>query len=325
MNAPAPPLDPATILVVDDVPENLALLFDVLSGAEFTVLVAENGDEALERMPELQPDLVLLDIVMPGSDGFAVCRQLKEDAAFADVPIIFMTARNETVDKVKGFRAGAVDYVGKPFEPEEVLARVRAHLQLRQLRRELEQQNGRLIAEVERRRAAERQLEDSLDQAVIVAGPDSDLQFCTQHAWELLGRYFDACATNNLPPAIAAWCHTDDAHHAPLVFERPDGQLHVRLYAEREPGATVILRLDEKLNIAGPDLLRQLGLTPREAEVLYWGTQGKTTPEIGIILGAASNTVKEHLVNIFAKLGVETRTAAALRAMEILGTTRDAT
>lgn len=335
-----PTATPSTILVVDDVPENLALLFDVLGGAGFNVLVAESGETALERMHELHPDLILLDVVMPGIDGFETCRRLKAETRWAETPVIFMTALSETVDKVTGFRAGAVDYVGKPVEADEVLARVRAHLQLRQLRRELEERNRSLAAEVdrrraaereleeqnedltrevERRRAAERQLEETLDQAVIVAEADGRIRFCTYHAWDLLGKYFGLSVGRTLPGEIQSWCGLRPISSVPFTRERPDGTLTVRLYSESESGGALILRLEEKLAIAGPEPLQKLGLTPREAEVLYWSTQGKTTPEIAIILEAAPNTVKKHLSNIFQKLGVETRTAAALRALEILG------
>ena len=232
MTLPASQPASATVLVVDDLPENLALLFDVLSGAGFKVLVAASGDEALERLPELQPDLILLDVLMPGRDGFAVCRELKQDAAFAEVPVIFMTARSDTVDKVTGFRAGAVDYVGKPFEADEVLARVRAHLQLRRMRRELEQQNESLAA-----RSNDGARPNASSRIPWTRPWSSPPPRATSSSAPTMPGCCSAATSASASPTIA------DAHRglvpdragagAPLVVERPDGSLQVRLYSER--------------------------------------------------------------------------------------------
>ncbi len=307
----------STILIVDDVPENLAVLFEVLSVAGFEVLVAESGVTALERLPVLRPDLILLDVQMPDMDGFEVCERIKESPEFGDVPVIFMTALTETVDKVKGFRVGAVDYVSKPFEAEEVLARVKAQLELRRLQRELEQRNETLGAEVERRRVAERQLEESLDQAIMVVSIEGRIHFCTRHGWDLLGRYFELSEDGGLPIPILEWVQAQKRE--PLDIRVGEGCLLVRSFTEGEAKQdTLMLRLEEKLPILSPEPLQALGLTPREAEVLFWLTQGKTSPEIAVILDAALNTIKKHAQNIFLKLGVENRTAAALKAWEAL-------
>ncbi len=114
-----------TILVVDDNPINLNVLFDHLSDAGFKLLVAKNGHQAIERAKRAQPHLILLDIMMPGIDGFETCRRLKNDETVSDIPIIFMTAMSDTESKVKGFKIGAVDYITKPFQREEVLVRIK--------------------------------------------------------------------------------------------------------------------------------------------------------------------------------------------------------
>ena len=129
-----------TILIVDDTPANLGVLVETLGDAGYHLMVAEDGEEALAQTEQTQPDLVLLDVMMPGIDGFETCRRFKAREATRDVPVLFMTALNETADKVKAFAAGGVDYITKPIEHEEALARVRTHLTLRQLRRELEEQ-----------------------------------------------------------------------------------------------------------------------------------------------------------------------------------------
>ena len=327
--AEAPAFQAGSLLVVDDVPANLSVLLDFLGEEGFEVLVAESGQGALEQIRYSRPDLILLDVMMPGLDGFEVCRRLKADAAFADIPIIFMTALMETVDKVTGFKAGAVDFVTKPVQPEEVVARVRVHLEIRRLQRVLEEKNRELEREICLRLQAEDQLQQSLDQAVIVATRDHRIQFCTRHAWDLLTRYFSAKILVTLPEGIEKWIvggarpengeGGGPGRAGPLVIRREQGTLTIRLFSEDESSNTFMLLLDEKVQINDPVALQQLGLTPREAEVLYWMTQGKSSPEIAVILDASPNTVKKHVQNIFQKLGVENRTAAALRALEVIG------
>ena len=137
---------PAVVLMVDDTPANLGVLYELLSEAGYDVLVAEDGESALERAAYARPDLILLDVMMPGIDGFETCRRLKERPDTRDIPVIFMSALSDTVDKVKGLRLGAVDYVTKPFQHEEVLARVHTHLTLQRLKRELAEREARLTA-----------------------------------------------------------------------------------------------------------------------------------------------------------------------------------
>ena len=136
--------DQATILVVDDTPANLSVVSAFLDDAGYKVLVAEGGNDAREVIRLAPPDLILLDVLMPAPNGFETCSQLKADPETKDIPVIFMTALSDTLEKVKGFEAGGVDYITKPFHQEEVLARVKTHLALRQLQKELEVQKGEL-------------------------------------------------------------------------------------------------------------------------------------------------------------------------------------
>jgi DNA-binding response OmpR family regulator len=137
------------ILIVDDTPANLGVLVDLLSAHELAVSVAEDGDSALEQIEFVMPDLVLLDVLMPNLDGYATCEQLKARPATRDIPVIFMTGLTDAVNKVKGFELGAVDYITKPFQHEEVLARINMHLTLQQLRRRLQESEQRLSRVVE--------------------------------------------------------------------------------------------------------------------------------------------------------------------------------
>ena len=126
----------ALVLVVDDIEENLRVLSDTLVQAGFHPLQAKSGERALQVAAKAHPDLILLDIKMPGMDGFETMRRLKGDPATADIPVIFISALGQVEDKVEGFRSGAVDYVSKPFQKEEVVARVGTHLRLRQALRD---------------------------------------------------------------------------------------------------------------------------------------------------------------------------------------------
>ncbi|MEO6216874.1 MAG: EAL domain-containing protein [Sphingomonas sp.] len=144
-----------TILAVDDNPVNLALMVAHLEKHGFEVTVAGGGEEALKRAAFGQPDLILLDVMMPGIDGFETCRRLKADPATRDIPVIFMTALSDVDDKVAGFEAGGIDYVSKPFQIEELLARVRTHLALRAAQQRVTAQNAELREEIRARREAE--------------------------------------------------------------------------------------------------------------------------------------------------------------------------
>ena len=134
----------STILIVDDNSTNLGVLFDYLDNLGFTILMAQTGEKALKLMEKRKADIILLDILMPGIDGFETCRRLKETEDTKDIPVIFMSALSETVDKVRGFDLGAVDYITKPFQQEEVLARVTAHLTIRNQQKKLEEQKQEL-------------------------------------------------------------------------------------------------------------------------------------------------------------------------------------
>ncbi|MBE9155854.1 response regulator [Nodosilinea sp. LEGE 06152] len=159
-----------TILVVDDTPTNLEVLFDFLNNAGFKVLFAEDGESALEKAHYAAPDLILLDILMPGMDGFETCRRLKGSQSTAAIPVIFLTALTDTPEKVKGFALGAVDFITKPLQYEEVLARVKTHLRLQALTQQLQDQNARLEREVQERTQAEAALRQQNQRSQLLAG-----------------------------------------------------------------------------------------------------------------------------------------------------------
>ena len=287
------------VLIVDDVPENLSLLHDALDETGYTVLVATNGESALQRARQSLPDVVLLDAVMPGMDGFEVARRLKADFVTHHIPIVFMTGLTETEHVVAAFAAGGADYVTKPIRPAEVLARISAHVhnarQMRQARTAL----------------------DAFGQATVaVRASDGKLVWQTPLARDLLNEYF--AATGKFAPVrLLAWI---DEAIAAKSEGRPPGQLLCTSGAKRllasfhdqtgDEEWLVVLR-EENDASAVESLMTAFRLTLREAEVLYWVTLGKTSKDIGDILGSSPRTVNKHLEHIFEKLGVETRTAAA--------------
>ncbi|MBB5459888.1 hybrid sensor histidine kinase/response regulator [Paraburkholderia sp. Cpub6] len=150
--------NPPVVLVVDDTAPNLGLVVDFLEGSGLHVSIARDGEEALSRAALVRPDLILLDVMMPGLDGFEVCRRLKATPETGDIPVIFMTSLSHTEDKTVGFQVGAVDYVTKPLQMEELLARVRTHVKFRRLQKVLQESNARLHDEVQRRQAAQEAL-----------------------------------------------------------------------------------------------------------------------------------------------------------------------
>jgi len=146
------------ILIVDDNPTNLSVIVDYLENTGLTILVSQDGESSLKRAKYTKPGIILLDVLMPGIDGYETCIQLKNDIETQDIPVIFMTALSDIEDKVRGFEVGAVDYVSKPIQPEEVLARIKLHLKLRHLTQFQAKQNDLLLAEVEQRKAMEQKL-----------------------------------------------------------------------------------------------------------------------------------------------------------------------
>jgi len=281
-------------LIVDDVPENLSLLSDALSEAGYTVLVATDGMSALDRLSRIVPDIILLDAVMPGIDGFETCRRIKQMDNVRHVPIMFMTGLTETEHVLQGFDAGGMDYVTKPIEPTEVLARVATHIR-----------NARMMAQA-------RHAIDAVSHAAISVNADGTPLWQTRQAAEWLKQYFpsESLPKGQLPTIVAEWLKAGlakEGDHLPLHAKSGGLELHLTL-ARRQRELLILL---EEKSEEGTASLDHYQLTPRELDVLLWVAKGKTNRDIAEILGMSPRTVNKHLEHIYVKLGVETRSAAA--------------
>jgi DNA-binding response OmpR family regulator len=310
--------DANLVLIVDDVPDNLAMLHDALDAAGYIVLVATSGEAALARAAQALPDIVLLDAMMPGMDGFEVARRLKADARTAPIPIVFMTGLTETEHLIAALAAGGVDYVTKPIKPAEVLARMGVHLGTARRARAQQQQA------VQARSAL-----DAFGYASLtVRIADGRVLWQTPLARELLRRHLGIDGLRAvLPDDITSWIQRQQPTLAlqreppRWTFDHGHGPVVLRLHppsaeADESAPSELLLVMREESDLAARETLRQgFGITAKEAEVLYWLTQGKINRDIADIVGCSPATVKKHLERIFAKLGVETRTAAAAMAM----------
>ena len=307
-----------TVLIVDDLPANVDVVLGFLVEAGYRVLVSDGGHRALEQLARTLPDIILLDLMMPGLDGIQTCQRIKANKEWSHIPVIMMTAADELSKKLAAFEAGAVDFVTKPVQPEEVQARVQTHLQLRELQKSLEQKNQELAEEIELRLDAEKQLETSLEQALLIANQQGQVLFATGQARILLNTFFAQGSDKKLPHELQTWLSGPDSQRPKVVTHKKRGEIEVDHFALSKTGNVSLLRIEHRNGDNGPKALLALGVTAREAEVLYWITEGKTNPEISIIIDASLNTVKKHAINLFAKLGVETRTGAARLALGVL-------
>ena len=299
--------DNDVVLIVDDVPDNLSVLHDALDESGYTVLVATQGEVALQRAVQALPDIVLLDAMMPGMDGFEVARRLKASPLTAHIPIIFMTGLTETEYLVAALEAGGVDCVTKPIKPKEVLARMSVHLQ-----------------GAREKRQARNALDAFGYASITVRLSDGKLMWQTSLARDLLVRYYGTAAPQT-PEPVLNWLRRHAAEAEALIepprlsIEAGSKRLTFRLHqqiGDSESGGDWLIIMRE---VSDESVVKAMSLsfklTTREAEVLYWVVKGKINRDIGDILGSSPMTVKKHLERVFAKLGVETRTAAAGMAM----------
>jgi DNA-binding NarL/FixJ family response regulator len=284
------------VLVVDDDPDARAFLAHALAADGYASAAAKDGVAGLALAEQLRPGLILMDAVMPGLSGFEACRLLKGEAELAHIPVIFMTGLSETEHVVQGFQAGGVDYVTKPVVLEELLARIRVHLanaQLSMSARSALDVAGRALVAVD---GGGRVIWKTPQAARLLAGdggePDADLSAALREL---------AQEAREIPPVTMA-----------------DGR-RMQLALVGRSGEERFVRLSESIEGREQDLLRGgLKLTAREADVLLWISRGKSNRDVSEILNISARTVNKHLEQVFTKLGVENRAAAAAIATRII-------
>jgi DNA-binding response OmpR family regulator/DNA-binding CsgD family transcriptional regulator len=292
-----PEASAGVVLVVDDAIDTLRMLCDALADEGYTVLVARDGAEALERFEFTEPDAVLMDALMPGMGGFEACRRLKADPAWAHVPVIFMTGLAETEQVVEGFACGGVDYVVKPLKVPEVLARLATHVR-----------NARAT------RLA-REAVDVGGLGVVLLDAHGRLAWRSPRAQAWLDEAFSGAPDE----ARAVQWLSQAAEAGDSLQALPGGlRLQARQVGRVGLGETMLLLQRGDQDSVANQRLASAQLTARETEVLSWLAKGKTNRDIAEILGMSPRTVNKHLEHIFEKLGVETRAAAAALASRML-------
>jgi DNA-binding response OmpR family regulator/DNA-binding CsgD family transcriptional regulator len=295
------------VLLVDDSPEALGFLTEALEASGYSVLIATSGHAALSIVARISPDLILLDAVMPGMDGFEACKALKADPVVAQVPVIFMTGLTETEHVVKALESGGVDYLTKPINIDELRARIRVHLS-----------NARSAQSA-------RVALDAAGRHLLAIRGDGQVHWTTPQANRLI-----ETATGHpdgisaVAKAAATWL-TGRKTAAPGQSESNfafagTAAMPLTLSLLGTIGADEYLfRLTSANRQSEDEILRQsFGLTHRESEVLLWIAKGKANRDIGEILGLSARTVNKHLEQIYAKLGVENRASAAVKAAHVL-------
>ncbi len=293
------------VLVVDDSPDALGLIHDTLEAANMDVLVALEGKQALTIAKRIRPDIILLDALMPNMDGFETCQKLKADPDLASIPVIFMTGLSETDDIVRGLEAGGVDYLTKPIQPNELIARMRVHLS-----------NARLSNNAQ-------SALDSMGQYLMTTTYAGAIAWATPQTYALLAkaRVSPEWQSVELALQIRLWlAHEPEAGNV-LKLKGLDYPLSLKMMGLTEQ-KEILLKLEDGEKPTGSARLKiELDLTDRESEVLHWIANGKTNREVAEILEMSPRTVNKHLEQIFPKLGVENRTSAAGVALRILAVT----
>lgn len=279
-------------LVVDDDPASLGMLATALEGHGMTVLVARDGREAVTLTRRVQPDVILMDAVMPEMDGFEACRVLKSGPDPILAPIVFMTGLSDREHVVAGLAAGGVDYVTKPVVIEELMARLGTHIV-----------NARLIKSA-------RSALDTSDHAVMACDAEGRFLWGSKKTTD----NFEAVAHILAQPEVTAWIGSCVSKPVSDVQPFESDTLTLQFM-----GVTVareiLIKLIRRSGARNEDVLSEaFGLTLREAEVLFWLTMGKTNRDISTILALSPRTVNKHLEQVFQKMGVDNRTSAAVLA-----------
>lgn len=298
-----------SVMLVDDHPDEMGMMVEAIEQAGMTALPALSGDAALAALDVSVPDLVVMDAVMPGLDGFETCRRIKAQSRLAHVPVIFMTGLKDSESVLQGLSAGGVDYVTKPVNLPELLARIRIHIA-----------NGRIAL-------GARMALDITGRTLLAGDRQGRVRWTTPQAASLLAGIYPAEGGGFALPEdaarILAGAIQRQAGDVGRAVETPLGLGVSVTYLGANTPDEHLFRLNGPAAHSDQDILREaLQLTDREAEVLLWLARGKASREISEILTISPRTVTKHLERIFDKLGVENRASATSVAMATIAARR---
>lgn len=291
------------VLVVDDSADALGIINELLVKDGYTVSIAMDGVQALAIAGRLTPDIVLMDAIMPNMNGFEACTALKNSSALCDVPVIFMTGLSESEDVIRGLEVGGVDYINKPIKLDELLARVKVHLN-----------NSR------KTRSARVAL-DEVGQSALACDINGRIVWSTDYARALLvSAHSDGEGLSlQLPSTIKSWLCNGPQRNDAIKLQGAEKTLHLKFLGRSSPGEYLLKLHDSNEEIARAALKQHFDLTQREVEVLLWLSRGKTNREIAQILSLSPRTINKHLEPVYRKLGVQNRTAAATICLQYMG------
>jgi DNA-binding NarL/FixJ family response regulator len=295
------------VLIVDDSTDTLKFLAEAIEPSGANILIAMTGEKALEVVNEIIPDVILLDAIMPGMSGFETCKLLKANLDLKHVPIIFMTGLSESEDIVRGLQAGGADYLVKPINPKELMARIASHLQVSQLTKQAYKAMD----------VSQRFLTEISDDGLIV--------WSTPQAGKIINsvKKTESLDDFNFEVKLKKWIKkVNEDHYTGLrqlkISENENGKVSFSYIGKTDQSGHLIRVIEESFIKNAEKLSTAFGLTNREAEVLTWITNGKSNRDIGTILALSPRTINKHLEHIHKKLGVENRTSAAAMAINVL-------
>jgi len=294
--------DKTTVLVVDDSPESLGMINMALDKAGIAVLIALNGQQAMNVLEQITPSVILLDAIMPVMDGFECARAIRKKLPL--VPIIFMTGLSEVEHIVKAFDAGGNDYIIKPIHPDELLVRIRQH-----------SSSSRMLIE------AQKTL-DAMRQHVFCIDKSGRILWATPEAQTLLNQYQNENSESvELSERLSRWLSNGQSgHDLALPIQQQNIVLTVHYFKQSEEDEYLLKIHSPNVEIDPAVLEESLSITSREAQVLLWLAHGKTNREIAEILQMSPRTVNKHLEQMYPKIGADNRTIAASVAIQtILG------
>lgn len=288
------------ILIVDDSPDTLGMLNEALEKSNMTTLVALEGKQAISIAKKMLPDVILLDAIMPNMDGFETCTKIKSDPDLKNIPIIFMTGLSDTESIVKGFSVGGVDYLTKPINPQELIARINVHLL-----------NARATL------SAQAAL-DTAGQNIFAIDSNGKKLWSTPAVNKLLADIEDDGMSVDFEQELSSWLSHTPAEGNKLHFSAKTKNYTAVYFGLSSNQEHLIRLVDDAAADETTVLKNHFGLTTRESDVYLWLTKGKTNREIAQILDMSPRTVNKHLEPLFRKLGVDNRTSAATMAIQCL-------